>query len=142
MVDRAHPESQRGFAVMLPIGLVGVALQPGWEGLAVLAATRPELLRLDTVGIQTIVAWFGTFIINVPLVQAAFQTALSCRTAAEGRRALPRQPHGDPVHPRRRAARPGCSARGPRRPPRLVAVPRCLNSVLPAPLARLFFFGI
>jgi solute:Na+ symporter, SSS family len=35
-----------------------------------------------------IVAWFGTFIINVPLAQAAFQMAVSCCTPGEARKVL------------------------------------------------------
>jgi SSS family solute:Na+ symporter len=35
-----------------------------------------------------IVAWFGTFIVNVPLAQAAFQMAVSCRSAGEARKGL------------------------------------------------------
>lgn len=131
------------FACMLAIGLLGVALGPGWEGLAELAATRPELLRADGVGMQTIVAWFGTFIVNVPLAQAAFQMALSCRTAKEGRRGLylaslmglPFILVGVLLGLAAAIAVPGI-------PRGLVAVPQYLQGVLPAPLTGLFFLGI
>ncbi|BDG59059.1 sodium:solute symporter family protein [Caldinitratiruptor microaerophilus] len=131
------------FALMLAIGLAGVLLRPGLGGLATLSAARPELLRLDTVGMQTIVAWFGTFIVNVPLAQAAFQMALSCRTAAEGRRGLylaslmgiPFILVGVLLGLAAALAVPGI-------PRGLVAVPQYLASVLPAPLTGLFFLGI
>lgn len=131
------------FAFMLAIGLLGIALGPGWEGLAELAATRPELLRSDGVGMQTIVAWFGTFIVNVPLAQAAFQMALSCRTAEEGRRGLylaslmglPFILVGVLLGLAAAIAVPGI-------PRGLVAVPQYLQGVLPAPLTGLFFLGI
>lgn len=38
--------------------------------------------------ISTIVAWFGTFIVNVPLAQAAFQMSMSARTLEDGQRGL------------------------------------------------------
>src|SRR5690625_6452988 len=40
------------------------------------------------VGIQVIIAWFGTFLVNVVLAQAAFQMALSCKTPEEGQKGL------------------------------------------------------
>src|SRR5699024_1588623 len=39
-------------------------------------------------GVSLIVAWFGTFIVNVPLAQAAFQMSMSARTPEDGQRGL------------------------------------------------------
>ena len=49
---------------------------------------NPQYRNITGVGLQTILAWFGTFWINVLLAQAAFQMALSCRTPEEGRKGL------------------------------------------------------
>lgn len=131
------------FAAMLTIGLVGVALRPGWDGLAALAQARPELLRLDAAGMQTIVAWFGTFIVNVPLAQAAFQMALSCRTAAEGQRGLYLASlMGVPFILAGVLLGLAAALVVPGVPRGLVAVPRYLATVLPPPLTGLFFLGI
>jgi SSS family solute:Na+ symporter len=131
------------FAIMLAIGVGVILTGPGLDGLAALAETRPELLAPDTVGTAVILAWFGTFIVNVPLAQAAFQMSLSCRTAAEGRRGLllaalfglPFFLIAAGLGLAAAIALPG-GARG------LIAVPQYLQSVLPAPLVGLFFLGI
>jgi SSS family solute:Na+ symporter len=46
------------------------------------------MFELSHAGISLIVAWFGTFIINVPLAQAAFQMSMSARTPEDGQKGL------------------------------------------------------
>jgi SSS family solute:Na+ symporter len=131
------------FLVMLVIGLVAVFAGTGADGLARLAAARPEYYGADTVGMTQIAAWFGTFIINVPLAQATFQMAVSCRTPAEGRRGLywaclmgiPFVIIATLLGLTAASALPG-GAQG------LIAIPRYMESVLPAPLVGVFFLGI
>ena len=74
------------FVIMLFIGIVAVLVGPGLQGLTDLARTHPEYYAADNVGLTKIAAWFGTFVVNVPLAQAAFQMAVSCRTPEEGQR--------------------------------------------------------
>ncbi|MFC4386688.1 sodium:solute symporter [Gracilibacillus marinus] len=131
------------FLIMLIIGVVAVFINPGISGLANLATTRPEMFDFGGVGLQVIVAWFGTFLVNVILAQAAFQMALSCRTPEEGQKGLiAASVMGVPfilcgilfglaaaiVVPNSRLG--------------LIALPEYLSSVLPAPLVGLFFLGI
>lgn len=131
------------FMAMFIVGFIAFVLNPGFDGLSQLAASRPELYALDTVGLQTILAWFGTFWINVLLAQAAFQMALSCRTAEEGRKGLYIAAvfniifitMGVIIGLAATAVAPGIS-RG------LVAVPEYLMQTLPAPLVGIFTLGI
>jgi SSS family solute:Na+ symporter len=76
------------FVIMFIVGLAAFFIKPGFQGLSHLAATHPAMFSLDGVGLQLIIAWFATFLINVLLAQAAFQMALSCRTPEEGRKGL------------------------------------------------------
>lgn len=130
-------------ALMLGVGLVAFAIEPGWSGLVQLVRERPAMADPAGAGTSLILAWFGTFIVNVILAQAAFQMALSCRTAGEGRRGmyyalgmgLPFIVLGVVFGMAAAAVVPG-EARG------LVAVPLYLAEVLPAPLVGLFFLGI
>ncbi|MFZ7101820.1 MAG: sodium:solute symporter family protein [Peptococcaceae bacterium] len=131
------------FLLMFAIGFYAFVLNPGFDGLAELALQKPELFALDTVGLQQILAWFGTFWINVLLAQAAFQMALSCKTAEEGRKGLFIAAGfnvvfivmGVIIGLAATTAVPGV-ARG------LVAVPTYLMQTLPAPLVGLFTLGI
>jgi solute:Na+ symporter, SSS family len=131
------------FLVMLVIGLVAVFAGTGVTGLAKLAAAQPKYYAADTVGMTQIAAWFGTFIINVPLAQATFQMAVSCRTPAEGRRGLywaclmglPFVVVASLLGLTAASALPG-GAQG------LIEIPRYMESVLPAPIVGVFFLGI
>ncbi|HHW07489.1 MAG TPA: sodium:solute symporter family protein [Clostridia bacterium] len=76
------------FFAMFVVGIIAVLASPGLEGLAHLKLTQPEMFDLDHVGLQMIMAWFGTFWVNVLVAQAAFQMALSCKTPEEGRKGL------------------------------------------------------
>ncbi|QCU79055.1 sodium:solute symporter family protein [Citricoccus sp. SGAir0253] len=77
--------------LMFLVGLWALLAEPGLAGpggLAAFAAERPEMFDPVNAGTSLIVAWFGTFIINVPLAQAAFQMSMSARTPADGQRGL------------------------------------------------------
>ena len=131
------------FAAMLLVGLGAFFIEPGWSGLQQLVADQPQRMDWTAVGLPTIYAWFGTFIINVILAQAAFQMATSCRTVEEGRRGLyyallmdiPFMVLGVIFGMAAAVVVPG-EARG------LMAVPMYMAEVLPAPLLGVFFLGI
>ncbi len=129
--------------VMLLVGLGAFFVQPGWSGIIDLIAQEPMRTSWTAVGLPKIVAWFGTFILNVILAQAAFQMATSCRTVADGRKGLywalamdvPFMVLGVLFGMAAAVVVPG-QAKG------LVAVPMYMAEVLPAPLLGLFFLGI
>jgi solute:Na+ symporter, SSS family len=131
------------FIIMLAIGVYALFASPGIGGLTELAETHPEFYAADTVGMTQIVAWFGTFIINVPLAQAAFQMAVSCRTPAEARKGLfwaclmgvPFVILATLLGLAGASVVPG-AGKG------LIAIPQYLETVLPAPLVGMFFLGI
>lgn len=131
------------FLVMLTIGVVAVLAGTGLAGISKLAAAKPEYVAPGTVGMTQIAAWFGTFIVNVPLAQATFQMAVSCRTPGEGRRGLylacilglPFVIIATLLGLATAAALPG-GGQG------LVAIPRYMETVLPAPAVGVFFLGI
>jgi SSS family solute:Na+ symporter len=131
------------FIIMLAIGVYALFASPGIGGLSELAETHPEFYAADTVGMTQIVAWFGTFIINVPLAQAAFQMAVSCRTPAEARKGLfwaclmgvPFVILATLLGLAGASVVPG-AGKG------LIAIPQYLETVLPAPLVGMFFLGI
>lgn len=131
------------FVVMFAIGLYAFFVNPGIEGLQQLAVQRPQMFDLDSVGLQVIVAWFGTFFVNVILAQAAFQMALSCRTPEEGQKGLKLAAiFGIPFT--LFAILFGLAAASviPDGKMGLIALPQYLMQVLPAPLVGLFFLGI
>jgi SSS family solute:Na+ symporter len=131
------------FLVMLTIGFVAVLAGTGFSGLAALADKRPELYAPGTVGTMQIAAWFGTFIVNVPLAQAAFQMAVSCRTAEDGRRGLYWAClMGVPFVIIATLLGLAAAASLPEGGKGLIAIPQYLETVLPAPLVGLFFLGI
>ena len=131
------------FTVMLAVGVVAVLIEPGWGVLANLPATHPELLDPGAAGVPLIVAWFGTFIVNVILAQAAFQMALSCRTPEEGRKGLtwaawisvPFIVLGAVIGVTAAVVQPGESLG-------LLAATRYIADVVPAPVAAVFFLGL
>src|SRR5699024_8962281 len=131
------------FAVMSVVGVIALLSEPGRAALADLPLQRPDLLDPLATGPALILAWFGTFLVNVPLAQAAFQMSLSARTPEEGRSGMLRAAAvGAPFIVL--GAIIGCAAaiavpggeRG------LVAVPRFFAEALPAPLVAVFFLGI
>lgn len=131
------------FAVMFIVGLIAFFIEPGWSGLVAFLQERPEFLSLTGVGVQVILAWFGTFIVNVILAQAAFQMALSCRTPEEGQKGLvwamifdiPFMVLGVLFGTAAAVVVPGLEQG-------LIAVPLYIAQVLPAPLVGVFFLGI
>jgi len=131
------------FAIMFIIGIYAFFLNPGPAGLSQLASARPELFSLDNVGLQLIIAWFATFLINVVVAQAAFQMALSCRTPEEGRRGLLWAFGGNIIFIicgvlfglAAAVVTPGGKGG-------MVSIPLYLSEVLPPPLVGLFFMGI
>nr|NLD40134.1 sodium:solute symporter family protein [Actinomycetales bacterium] len=131
------------FAVMLGIGVFAVLLNPGISGLAEAVRERPEILDPTGAGTGLIVAWFGTFVVNVLLAQAAFQMSLSCRTPEDGRKgligaawlALPFALVGVLVGIAASIVAPG-NERG------LVGVAEYIAATVPAPVAALFFLGV
>jgi len=131
------------YMAMFAVGIYAVCINPGLDGLAAFAAQKPQFTDLSGVGLQTILAWFGTFWINVLLAQAAFQMSLSCRTADEGRKGLYIAAGFNvifivvaiAVGIAAAAVMPG-NARG------LVAVPKYLLATLPAPLVGIFTLGV
>ncbi|WP_250506741.1 sodium:solute symporter family protein [Bowdeniella massiliensis] len=131
------------FAFMLGVGAVAVLGTPGLPALAAASDQRPELFSLSSAGTGLIVAWFGTFIVNVLLAQAAFQMSLSCRTPAAGRQglitaawlAVPFIVIGTLIGIAAALTLPGASNG-------LIGVAQYVASAVPAPLAALFFLGI
>lgn len=131
------------FGVMLIIGAIAFFIKPGFAGLAQLAATKPQMFSLTEVGLQTIIAWFATFLINVLLAQAALQMATACRTVEDGRKGLlwafigtiPLIFFGVLLGLAAAVVVPG-GQRG------MIQVPLYLAQVLPAPLVGLFFLGV
>ena len=131
------------FAVMAVVGSIALVSGPGRAALAELPAQRPDLLDPLGAGPALILAWFGTFLVNVPLAQAAFHMSLSARSPGEGQQGMFRAAViGAPLIVL--GAVIGCAAaiavpdgqRG------LVAIPQFLAESLPAPLVALFFLGI
>lgn len=131
------------FAAMLGLAAVAVLVNPGLDGLERLAHAQPALFDLSGVGVPLIVAWFGTFIVNVLLAQAALQMALSCRSPEEGRRGLQiGAGFGVPFIVLGVVLGLAAALVVPGEPLGLLGVPRYIAQVLPAPLAGVFFLGI
>ncbi|MEN1970175.1 sodium:solute symporter family protein [Lentibacillus sp. N15] len=131
------------FIVMFIIGITAFFINPGIDGLASFASSNPNMFQFDGVGIQVIVAWFGTFLVNVILAQAAFQMALSCRTPKEGQKGLKLAViFGLPFIVCGTLFGISAAIVVPGQTLGLVALPQYLMEVLPAPLVGLFFLGI
>jgi solute:Na+ symporter, SSS family len=130
------------FAIMLIIGFYAVFKNPGLAGLQELYLQKPEKFSPTSVGIQTIVAWFGTFLVNVILAQAAFQMSLSCKTPKEGQKGLLLAAvMGVPLIVGAVTFGLAASYVIPDSKQGLVAIPLYLMETLPAPLVALFFLG-
>ncbi|MDM5340366.1 sodium:solute symporter family protein [Fictibacillus enclensis] len=130
------------FFIMLAIGTYAFFINPGIEGIHTLFAEKPQFASWDGAGIQTIIAWFGTFLFNVILAQAAFQMALSCKTPEQGRRGLIyASVLGIPLIVGAVLFGLAAASVVPNETRGLVAVPLYLMQTLPAPLVALFFLG-
>ncbi|WP_206808973.1 sodium:solute symporter family protein [Paradesulfitobacterium ferrireducens] len=131
------------FFAMFVVAAIAIFINPGLDGIARLAATKPAMFDAGNVGLQVILAWFGTFWVNVLVAQAAFQMALSCKTPEEGRKGLYIAAGFNVVFIvmavmvglATAAVMPGIS-RG------LMAVPTYLMQTLPPPLVGVFTLGI
>ena len=131
------------FVIMLTIGTYAVFAGAGIGGLVKLAKTRPEYYAATTVGMTQIAAWFGTFIINVPLAQATFQMAVSCRTSGEARKGLLwASLMGIPfvIVATLLGLSAALTVRGADKG--LIAIPQYLEGILPAPFVGMFFLGV
>jgi SSS family solute:Na+ symporter len=131
------------FALMLALGAAAFLIKPGFSGLADLSASQPALFDWSGVGLPLVVAWFGTFIVNVILAQAALQMALSCRTPEEGRKGLVYAVgFGTPFILLGVVFGLAAALVVPDQTLGLVAVPLYIAQVLPAPLTAVFCLGI
>ncbi|MFC5995197.1 sodium:solute symporter [Pseudonocardia hispaniensis] len=131
------------FLLMLLVGLVAFFITPGWSGFVAAAASHPESFEMGAVGLPLIIAWFGTFIVNVILAQATFQMAGSCQTPAEGRRGLLLAAlFGIPLILGAVGFGMAADLVLPDQKLGLVAVPLYISQVLPAPLVGVFFLGV
>jgi len=131
------------FLIMFVIGIVAFFINPGLDGFREFANTNPEMFHLGGAGIQVIVAWFGTFLVNVILAQAAFQMASSCRTPEEGQKGLTLAAvFGIPFIILGVLFGMSAAIVIPDTSLGLVALPQYLMEVLPAPLVGLFFLGV
>ncbi|MGI8314538.1 sodium:solute symporter family protein [Halobacillus mangrovi] len=130
------------FFVMLAIGTYAFFVNPGIDGLQTLFQDKPSYASVGSVGVQTILAWFGTFLFNVILAQAAFQMALSCKTPEQGRNGLLYASLlGIPLIIGAVVFGLAAAQVVPGETQGLVAVPLYLMETLPAPLVALFFLG-
>lgn len=131
------------FVAMLAVGITAFLINPGFAGLAELATTDPKMLDLSSAGVTLIVAWFGTFIVNVLLAQAAFQMSLSCRTPEDGQKGLLLAAgFGVPLIIGGTILGTAAAIVTPNQTLGLVAVPTYIAEVLPAPLVGVFFLGV
>ncbi|MDO5753192.1 sodium:solute symporter [Arthrobacter sp.] len=131
------------FVAMVIVGVIAFFINPGFQGLGKLAAEQPQMLDLSSAGVTLIAAWFGTFIVNVLLAQAAFQMTMSCRTPSEGRKGLLMAAgFGLPLIIVGVILGTAAAIVVPHQGLALVAVPLYIAQVLPAPLAGVFFLGI
>ena len=73
---------------MFAVGIWAFWASPGIEGVQTLAGDQPQMFDVSNAGVALIVAWFGTFIVNVPLAQAAFQMSMSARSPEDGQKGL------------------------------------------------------
>ncbi len=131
------------FVGMLAVGAYAVLAKPGLSGLQDFAETNPQMFDPGNAGISLIVAWFGTFIVNVPLAQAAFQMTMSCRTPADGQKGLyTAAAFGIPFIIIGALIGTSAAVVVPSQKLALVAIPHYIEQVLPAPLVGVFFLGV
>lgn len=131
------------FVGMLIVGAYAILAKPGITGLREFAETSPQMFDLGNAGVSLIVAWFGTFIVNVPLAQAAFQMTLSCRTPEDGQKGLyVAATFGIPFIIIGALIGTSAAIMVPGESLGLVAIPHYIEQVLPAPLVGVFFLGV
>ncbi len=131
------------FVGMLLVGAYAVFTKPGFSGLREFAETNPQMFDPGNAGISLIVAWFGTFIVNVPLAQAAFQMTMSCRTPEDGQKGLyTAAAFGVPFIIIGALIGTSAAVVVPAQDLALVAIPNYIEQVLPAPLVGVFFLGV
>ena len=130
-------------ALMLLLGVLAFLIEPGWARLMTLANTRPEFFDWTSVGTPLIIAWFGTFVVNVVLAQAALQMAMSCKAPEDGRKGLlMATAMGIPLILLGVLFGMAAALVVPGQALGLIGVPMYIAHVLPAPLAGLFFLGL
>ena len=130
-------------ALMFLIGVWALFASDAAGGLQTLRAAQPKMFDPGNAGIALIVAWFGTFIVNVPLAQAAFQMSMSARTPEDGQKGLliaaglglPLIALGVAIGMVAHAERPDAALP-------LLALPEYIASAVPAWAAGLFFVGL
>ncbi|MGP5219677.1 sodium:solute symporter family protein [Arthrobacter rhombi] len=131
------------FVVMLVIAGFVVLSNPGPGGWQELAASRPAMVDPGNAGLSLIIAWFGTFIVNVPLAQAAFQMTMSCRSPRDGQKGLYAAAlFGIPFIVLGALVGTSAAIAVPDEKLGLVAIPYYISETLPAPLVGLFFLGV
>lgn len=131
------------FVGMLIVGGYAILAKPGIAGLREFAEVSPQMFDPGNAGISLIVAWFGTFIVNVPLAQAAFQMTLSCRTPEDGQKGLYlAATFGIPFIIIGALIGTSAAIMSPGESLGLVAIPHYIEQVLPAPLVGVFFLGV
>ncbi|WP_396277748.1 sodium:solute symporter [Glutamicibacter creatinolyticus] len=131
------------FAGMLVVGPYAILIDPGIAGLREYATANPQMFELSNAGVSLIAAWFGTFIVNVPLAQAAFQMTLSCRTPEDGQKGLyAASAFGIPFILIGALIGTSAAVIAPSQDLALVAIPHYIDQVLPAPLVGVFFLGV
>ncbi|MEO9248168.1 sodium:solute symporter family protein [Citricoccus nitrophenolicus] len=132
--------------LMFLVGVWVLLADPGFggaDGLVARAAAAPEMLVLSNAGVSLIVAWFGTFIINVPLAQAAFQMSMSARTPEDGQRGLYRAAVlGIPLILLGVVIGVAAALVQPGEALPLVAIPEYIAGVVPPWAAGVFFVGL
>ena len=129
--------------IMFGVGIYALLVQPGMDGLVSFIETNPRYLDPGGVGLQKIIVWFATFIINTFLAQACFQMATACKTVEEGRKGLYIALVLD-IFFMVFGVVFGIAAatKFPNLQKGLVAFPLYLKSVLPPPLVGIFGLGI
>lgn len=131
------------FAIMALLGVVAFIIKPGVAEFSSFLQSEPLFSSPFSVGATLIIAWFGTFIVNVILAQAVFQMSLSCDSAKEGQKGLYLAAwFGIPLILVGILLGTTAAFIIPNQSLGLLAVPHYISSVLPAPLTGLFFLGI
>lgn len=74
--------------IMFGVGIYAFMIEPGIDGLVNFLNSNQDYLNPQGVGLQKIIVWFATFIVNTFLAQACFQMATACKTVEEGRKGL------------------------------------------------------
>ncbi|GAA4386693.1 sodium:solute symporter family protein [Brevibacterium pityocampae] len=130
-------------SLMFAVGVWAITVSPGFGGIADFRTGNPEMFDLSSAGVSLIAAWFGTFVINVPLAQAAFQMSMSASSPENGQKGLYRAAIiGVPLILLGVFLGVAAAAIVPDAALPLVAIPEYIVGVLPAWAAGLFFVGL